>query len=94
MCLGEKSTLTIPSALGYGAKGNGNIPPHADLRFTIDVLGINDNKLKIEDEPNVFSEMDNNNDNAISYEEMRQWFQVLILYMCLLLLFSYYIIVF
>ncbi|KAJ1433818.1 hypothetical protein B484DRAFT_447031 [Ochromonadaceae sp. CCMP2298] len=77
LCLGEKSTLTIPSHLGYGEKGNGNIPPHATLRFTIDVLGINENRLPVEEEPNVFSEMDANRDMAITYEEMQAWFNTM-----------------
>lgn len=36
---GGKRTLCIPSSLGYGASGAGDvIPPHADLVFEIELL--------------------------------------------------------
>jgi FKBP-type peptidyl-prolyl cis-trans isomerase FkpA len=38
---GSRILLIIPSALGYGASGNGAIPANAVLVFTIDVLSIN-----------------------------------------------------
>jgi FKBP-type peptidyl-prolyl cis-trans isomerase len=43
MSLGEKAVLSIPSRLGYGARGApGAIPPHADLSFEVQLLCIND----------------------------------------------------
>eukprot|EP01032_Pedospumella_encystans_P029661 gene29661-33491_t len=77
MCLGEKKTLTIPPELGYGARGAGkDIPPNATLRFTVDLISINDNKIALEPtaEPNIFREMDTNNDQHITEEEMQAWF--------------------
>lgn len=77
MCLGEKKTLTIPPELGYGARGAGkDIPPNATLRFVVDLVGINDQKLDMAPaaDPNVFQEMDSNRDLMISYDEMAQWF--------------------
>eukprot|EP00755_Sulcionema_specki_P020916 Sspe_Gene.73136::Locus_43945_Transcript_1_1_Confidence_1.000_Length_503::g.73136::m.73136/K09568/FKBP1; FK506-binding protein 1 len=40
MSLGEKSLLNIPSVLAYGESGTGEIPPHADLVYEVELLSI------------------------------------------------------
>jgi FK506-binding protein 1 len=44
MTLGEKAQLVIQSDYGYGPRGQGKIPPNADLVFDVDLLAINDIK--------------------------------------------------
>ena len=41
MTIGGKRTILIPSEMGYGSKGAGNvIPPNADLIFEVELLEI------------------------------------------------------
>lgn len=37
--VGDQATLIIPSALGYGPRGSGTIPPDATLVFIVELVG-------------------------------------------------------
>lgn len=41
MKVGESKTLTIPPKDGYGARGQGPIPPNSTLIFEVELLAIN-----------------------------------------------------
>lgn len=38
---GEKARIVFPSAIGYGSKGSGSIPPYTPLIFDIEILTVN-----------------------------------------------------
>ena len=42
MRVGGRRLLEVPSHLGYGNQGsrNGKVPPHADLTFDIELVGL------------------------------------------------------
>ena len=72
MCIGEKRTLVIPAALGYGDAGAGDdIPGGATLHFTVECMGISEGK-----EPeNLFKTIDADESGDLTGEEVNAWFK-------------------
>jgi len=70
MCVGEKRKLIVPPHLGYGDQGAGEvIPAGATLVFETELL-------KVEKAPpvvNVFKEIDGNDDQQLSREEVSEY---------------------
>jgi len=72
MCVGEKRTLIVPPALGYGANGAGNdIPGGATLKFTVECIGIEEGK----EAENLFATIDADKDDKLTAEEVGAWFK-------------------
>lgn len=79
ICVGEKRTLTIPPELGYGQQGSGrHIPGDATLKFDVECVDIvtkeGSQATAKKPLPNVFKEIDIDNDWLITYDEMMMYF--------------------
>jgi len=67
MMVGEQRRLIVPPALGYGDQGAGDIiPGGATLYFDVELMGIEDGPTPV----NVFKQIDLNEDNALTREEI------------------------
>ncbi|KAK0095357.1 hypothetical protein PV326_008575 [Microctonus aethiopoides] len=70
MCVGEKRKLTIPPELGYGDSGVKNvIPGGATLIFDVELINIGNAPPTT----NVFKEIDDDQDNQLSREEVSEY---------------------
>jgi FKBP-type peptidyl-prolyl cis-trans isomerase 2 len=80
ICEGEKRTVIVPPALGYGdvakrGANNKKIPGGSTLHFDIECLKVSDEKIE-QKEPNIFKRVDTNGDKHIDADEMQAWFKL------------------
>jgi len=72
MCPGDKRKLVIPSELGYGKDGAGDvIPPDATLHFDVELIEISEAPAQ----PNIFKMIDGDGDNQISKAEILDYLE-------------------
>lgn len=72
MCAGEKRKLIVPPKKAYGSdSGDERIPANAGLVFEVEMLSVADGELP----PNVFKQLDTNNDGLVSKEEALDYLQ-------------------
>lgn len=73
LCKGAKATLIIPAEDGYGANGAGpDIPGGATLNFDVEVVDVTDDAPPA---PNLFKDLDANDDKKLSKEEVLAHFE-------------------
>ena len=67
LCKGAKAELVIPPEMGYGSTGAGEtIPGGATLHFDVEVMSV----AKAKPRPNLFKELDVDQDGYLTKEEM------------------------
>ncbi|KAF7214413.1 peptidyl-prolyl cis-trans isomerase FKBP7 [Nothobranchius furzeri] len=67
MCAGEKRKVTIPSALAFGEKGKGPVPPNATVVFEVEVLSVSRGPRSME----AFGQIDQDKDRSLSKAEVK-----------------------
>ena len=86
MMVGEQRRLIVPPALGYGDQGAGDIiPGGATLYFDVELMGIEDGPTPV----NVFKQIDLNEDNALTREEISGYLKQQVRYTYIYLSFSF-----
>eukprot|EP00341_Mesodinium_pulex_P010043 CAMPEP_0116961422 /NCGR_PEP_ID=MMETSP0467-20121206/46556_1 /TAXON_ID=283647 /ORGANISM="Mesodinium pulex, Strain SPMC105" /LENGTH=186 /DNA_ID=CAMNT_0004649357 /DNA_START=11 /DNA_END=571 /DNA_ORIENTATION=- len=73
LCKGAKATLILPPEMGYGSRGAGNdIPGGATLRFDVEVVDFGNDGPP---EPNLFRDLDTNEDGKLTEDEILAFFK-------------------
>ncbi|GAA6219710.1 peptidyl-prolyl cis-trans isomerase FKBP7 [Lates japonicus] len=69
MCPGEKRKITVPSALAFGEKGKGPVPPNATVIFEVEVYAVSRGPRSME----AFTEMDLDKDKSLTKAEVKEY---------------------
>ncbi|KAM9364616.1 peptidyl-prolyl cis-trans isomerase FKBP7 [Pholidichthys leucotaenia] len=72
MCPGEKRKITVPSALAFGEKGKGPVPPNATVVFEVEVLSVTRGPRSME----AFGRIDVDKDKSLSKAEVKEYLKV------------------
>lgn len=74
LCTGAKANIVIPPEMGYGEEGAGSdIPGGATLNFDVEVVDVSDIAPP---GPNLFKEIDTDEDGKLTKDEVEEFFQV------------------
>jgi len=85
MCVGERRSLVVPPALGFGADGNGPVPPGAHITFDVELVHIGRvlhahpeglDKTHVENEWHFFSNADTDGSGKLSEAELAEYWKV------------------
>ena len=86
LCVGDSASIIVPPQLAYGDEGTGpgpnDIPPHATLRFVVDIVSVaedapdedEESYLDEEEAKAMFHKADTNQDGVLSREEFNSMF--------------------
>jgi len=70
LCKGAKVTLVIPPKWGYGEEGSGVIPPHATLKFDVEIVDVREKPATTKEHMELFGMLDEDEDGRLSEEEV------------------------
>ena len=85
MCVGEKRSLRVPPALGFGDDGNGPVPPGAHITFDLELVhlgrvlhahpeGLTNNH--VENEWHFFSNADTDGSGTLTESELARYWKI------------------
>ncbi|XP_037832136.1 peptidyl-prolyl cis-trans isomerase FKBP7 [Kryptolebias marmoratus] len=72
MCVGEKRKVTVPSALAFGDKGKGPVPPNATVVFEVEVLSVSRGPRSME----AFGHIDLDRDKTLTKAEVKEYLKL------------------
>ncbi|XP_070694389.1 peptidyl-prolyl cis-trans isomerase FKBP7 [Pempheris klunzingeri] len=72
MCTGEKRKITVPSALAFGEKGKGPVPPNATVVFEVEVFTVSRGPRSLE----AFGDIDVDKDKSLTKAEVKEYLKL------------------
>ncbi|XP_061548880.1 peptidyl-prolyl cis-trans isomerase FKBP7 [Phycodurus eques] len=72
MCAGEKRKITVPSALAFGEKGKGPVPPNATVVFEVELFSVSRGPRSME----AFGQIDADKDRSLTKTEIKEYLKL------------------